>query len=194
MGRAYAHLRLFKGWRRITIGGPKLLPPSSGAVRAFKFRDPDGHPLELLWLPSVASKPAGRDSITTSPFLRIDHSAISVHSTSISLSFYGALGFRTSHRSSNQGVAQSRLDGMEESVVRVTRLDPGSASSAGLELLAYCPAGRTNEFIRVTDTVTDWMTLGMSESSEIRPHAMQDPDHHRLLLVDQGEPRGESTS
>ena len=35
----------------ISHGGPQLLPASSGGVRAFKFRDPDGHPLELLQFP-----------------------------------------------------------------------------------------------------------------------------------------------
>jgi len=48
MDAAYAHLSLSAVWRPISDGGPQLLPPSNGAVRAFKFRDPDGHPLELL--------------------------------------------------------------------------------------------------------------------------------------------------
>ncbi len=32
----------------ISIGGPQLLPVNTGGVSAVKFRDPDGHPLELL--------------------------------------------------------------------------------------------------------------------------------------------------
>ena len=32
----------------ITVGGPIRLPCASGGARAFKFRDEDGHPLELL--------------------------------------------------------------------------------------------------------------------------------------------------
>lgn len=32
----------------ISVAGPQHLPPRSGDVRAFKFRDPGGHPLELL--------------------------------------------------------------------------------------------------------------------------------------------------
>ncbi len=34
-----------------TTGGPQRLPPASGSVAAAKFRDPDGHPLELLEFP-----------------------------------------------------------------------------------------------------------------------------------------------
>ncbi len=32
----------------ISLSGPQQLPAASGGVKAFKFRDPDGHPLELL--------------------------------------------------------------------------------------------------------------------------------------------------
>ena len=49
--RPTPNLSAAAGWRPISEGGPQLLPPSNGAVRAFKFRDPDGHPLELIWFP-----------------------------------------------------------------------------------------------------------------------------------------------
>ncbi len=51
MDVAYARLCAHGEWRPISEAGPQLLPPSNGAVRAFKFRDPDGHPLELIWFP-----------------------------------------------------------------------------------------------------------------------------------------------
>ncbi len=35
----------------ISRGGAQVLPASSGGVRAFKFRDPDGHALELIAFP-----------------------------------------------------------------------------------------------------------------------------------------------
>ena len=56
MDLAYAHLSSHAGWRPISEGGPQLLPPSNGAVRAFKFRDPDGHPLELIWFPPAQGR------------------------------------------------------------------------------------------------------------------------------------------
>ncbi len=41
--------------------GPERLPARSGGVSAFKFRDPDGHPLELLAFPPEAVPPIWRD-------------------------------------------------------------------------------------------------------------------------------------
>jgi catechol 2,3-dioxygenase-like lactoylglutathione lyase family enzyme len=54
MDLAYAHLSSHAGWCPISEGGPQLLPPSNGAMRAFKFRDPDRHPLELNLVSDLA--------------------------------------------------------------------------------------------------------------------------------------------
>ncbi len=64
----------------ISHGGPQLLPASSGGVQAFKFRDPDGHPLELLHFPDRKTPGAWRDRrrLEGQIGLDIDHSAISV--------------------------------------------------------------------------------------------------------------------
>jgi len=48
---------LAHGATPITRDGPQRLPPSTGSVTAFKFRDPDGHPLELLALPPGTGDP-----------------------------------------------------------------------------------------------------------------------------------------
>lgn len=48
MAAAYAKLRALHNWTAISTDGPQILPPSSGGVTAFKFRDPEGHPLEML--------------------------------------------------------------------------------------------------------------------------------------------------
>ena len=47
MDAAYAQLRRHAGWHPITEGGPQVLPPDSGNVRAFKFRDPDGFVVQV---------------------------------------------------------------------------------------------------------------------------------------------------
>jgi catechol 2,3-dioxygenase-like lactoylglutathione lyase family enzyme len=112
MDVAYAHLSSHAGWRPISEGGPQLLPPSNGAVRAFKFRDPDGHPLELIWFPRAQGRTVWHQKVSAALFLGIDHSALSVSSTSRSLAFYRALGLRVSERSVNRGPAQERLDGV----------------------------------------------------------------------------------
>ena len=41
----------------ITSGPPVHLPPNTGRVTAFKFRDPEGHPLELISFPEGVGAP-----------------------------------------------------------------------------------------------------------------------------------------
>jgi catechol 2,3-dioxygenase-like lactoylglutathione lyase family enzyme len=186
MDRAYAHLSSHAGWYPISEGGPQLLPPSNGAVRAFKFRDPDGHPLELIWFPPGEGRAVWRKTASAATFLGIDHTALTVASTSRSLAFYCALGLRVTERSLNRGPAQERLDGLPSSRVRVTGLRPVTASSPGLELLGYRPSGRAAGMIFPNDLVTDWVTLAVRPSPADSSCAIQDPDGHRLVLVDQG--------
>ena len=51
MALALDRLQAASGWTPITQGKPQTLPRSSGGATAFKFRDPEGHPLELLSFP-----------------------------------------------------------------------------------------------------------------------------------------------
>ena len=64
----------------ISQKGPQLLPSASGGVQAFKFRVPDGHPLELLQVPDGKTPGAWRDRrrLGGQFGLDIDYSAISV--------------------------------------------------------------------------------------------------------------------
>src|SRR6266481_3654165 len=85
MDRAYARLRE----RRVehASSGPQRLPEwnkSAGGIRAFYFKDPDDHTLEILEFPpdkgaSKWHRPDGR------LFLGIDHTAIVVSDTEASL-------------------------------------------------------------------------------------------------------------
>ncbi len=148
MDDAYAQLRSQTGWEPISNDGPQQLPAANGGVKAFKFRDPDGHPLELLWFPPGGGRPrwhdagrlAGRTQHDTAAlFLGIDHTAIAIASTRASLEFYSSLGFRLSGRSFNHGVPQAHLDGLTqcEARVRIAALRPASSEGPGIELLAY---------------------------------------------------------
>ncbi len=186
------------GWQAISDGGPQQLPPSSGAVRAFKFRDPDGHPLELIWFPPNGHDPHGADNRGTDGdnghtapppaplFLGVDHSALAISATPRSLNCYRALGFRISDRSLNRGPAQDRLDGLSDARVRVTGLRPALANGPGLELLGYHPPGRPAGTMALNDQATDWVTIEVTTLVGDRYRAMRDPDGHRLLLVAQG--------
>ena len=73
--------------RPISTGGPQLLPANTGGVTAFKFRDPDGHPLELLHFPPGVGDAVWRHGEGSGP-LGYDHSAIVVEDLERSLSFY----------------------------------------------------------------------------------------------------------
>jgi catechol 2,3-dioxygenase-like lactoylglutathione lyase family enzyme len=131
MAEAYRHLRTVAGWTPISPAGPVTLPQSSGGVTAFKFRDPEGHPLELLEFPGTP--PAG-----AALFHEINHSAIVVKDTGRSLAFYaGALGLSPGKPSNNHGAEQARLDDLDQPRVRVTPLMPAGQATPHVELLCY---------------------------------------------------------
>jgi catechol 2,3-dioxygenase-like lactoylglutathione lyase family enzyme len=186
MDAAFAHLSARPGWRPISRGGPPTLPPSDGGVRAFKFRDPDGHPLELLWFPPGQGRAIWHER-GPGPFLGIDHSGLAVNSTPESVKFYAALGFTVTARSLNHGPAQDRLDGIAPARAVVTGLRPASDAGPGLELLTYEPPGRAAAVGAPNDLVTDWITLAVGPARGAAPCALSDPDGHRLLLVDQDD-------
>jgi len=183
---AYANLCAHRGWEPISWGGPQHLPRADGSVRAFKFRDPDGHPLELIWFPPGQGRAVWRERASATPFLGIDHSAIAVSLVSRSLTFYRRLGLAPASRSWNHGQPQSALDGLLEARLRVVGLRPTSAEGPGLELLRYRPAGRPMLAPRPNDRLTDWVTLAVTGLARPSPGALRDPDGHLVVLEDQG--------
>jgi len=136
MAAAFDALQRVGGWTAISTDGPQRLPASSGGVMAFKFRDPEGHPLELLQFPSGAAPAAGSAQIGK-PWLGIDHSAISVKDTARSLAFYGRLGLTRVGGSLNSGPEQQKLDGIADAIVEVTALAPPLHKTPHVELLCY---------------------------------------------------------
>ena len=119
----------------ISWGGPQGLPASSGGVTAYKFRDPDGHPLELLFFPGGA--PAARWRAAPGLFLGIDHSAITVTDLDATLDFLtGSLGLSLAARGLNRGPEQGRLDGVDDPEVDVLALEP-PVPAPHMELLHY---------------------------------------------------------
>jgi len=180
MRPAYARLQAQAGWTPISTIGPVRLPETSGGVTAFKFRDPEGHPLELIAFP--AARPDGSDV-----FVGIDHSAISVADTPRSTQFYEGLGLIRTGGSLNTGIEQARLDGIAEPIVEVTALSP-TAPTPHLELLGYrvdfAPEARHMD---PNDIAATRLIFG-----ETTPMMIRDPDGH-LIVVDEGEPYSGST-
>lgn len=117
---------------------PQRLPdwnPNAAGIEAFYFRDPDGHPLELLRFPAnrgAAKWHAHGDRV----FRGIDHTAIVVADTDRSVAFYrDTLGFSIGGESENHGSEQEALSGVRGARVRITNLRAGSGP--GIELLEY---------------------------------------------------------
>ena len=125
------------GAKAVSDGGPQLLPPATGSITAYKFRDPEGHPLELSWFPPAAAGPAWRDPPAGAVFLGIDHSAIAVAHADIAAAFYvEQLGMRIAARQVNSGPTQARLDGLVGAEVEIVSL-AFEGGGPHLELLAY---------------------------------------------------------
>lgn len=137
MDRAYAQVQKFP-IHPISVS-PQTIPPenkASAGVRAFKFKDPDRHNLELIWFPADKGQDKWHHH-SDSLFLGIDHSALSVANTEQSLQFYrDLLGMQVDGASLNQGEIQAHLDGLPVAEVRVTPLRP-TQGGLGIELLDY---------------------------------------------------------
>lgn len=119
----------------ISRGGAQVLPASTGGVTAYKFRDPDGHPLELIFFPD--GPPAERWRDAPGLFLGIDHSAMTVTDLDATLSFLtGPLGLTVAQKGVNRGPEQGRLDGTDDPEVDVIALEP-PVSAPHVELLHY---------------------------------------------------------
>jgi catechol 2,3-dioxygenase-like lactoylglutathione lyase family enzyme len=131
-----AHQRVVanRRFRPISRAGPVRLPDSSGGVTAFKFRDHDGHPLELLAFPR-RRVPARWHA--AGPFLGVDHTALAVSDTARSTRFFQSVfGFGTGTRSENSGPEQDALDDVDDVRVSVTQIAP-DLPAPRLELLHY---------------------------------------------------------
>lgn len=144
MDRAYAHLRSFP-IDPISVE-PQTIPPgnkASAGVRAFKFKDPDRHDLELIWFPPDKGQDKWHQN-TDRLFLGIDHSAIAISNTEQSLQFYrDLLGMEVEGGSLNWRETQAIMDDLPGAEVRITALRP-RLGGLGIELLDYLvpPKGR----------------------------------------------------
>jgi catechol 2,3-dioxygenase-like lactoylglutathione lyase family enzyme len=179
---AYKRLVSVAGWTAISMNGPQRLPASSGGVTAFKFRDPDGHPLELLAFPDDRIPPRWQRRSQGSLFLGIDHSAISVNDNSASIAFYESIGLRIAVRSLNVGQEQERLDAVKNARVEVTALQP-HLTTPHVELLCYRSVIRGERYVvQGNDVAATRLVFGASGSSASAPQGLIDPDGHRLII------------
>jgi catechol 2,3-dioxygenase-like lactoylglutathione lyase family enzyme len=188
MKAAYARLSGF-AFTPISSNGPQRLPASSGGVTAFKFRDPEGHPLELIHFPGRPSPGGAADGI--------DHSAIAVADAGRSVAFYRALGLTVGSEGVNTGPAQDALDGLSGVRVGVVALMPAIATPH-VELLDYrAPLGQPAAIRRSADIASTRLVMA---ATGLDAHAgavrlrdgslaalVRDPDGHALLLLEAPE-------
>ncbi len=190
MDRAYGWLRQHRVQHAST--GPQRLPEwnkNAAGIQAFYFRDPDGHPLEILAFPpdkGAAKWHAATDRL----FLGIDHTAIVVSDTEASLRFYcDTLGMHIVGESENYGTEQEHLNNVFGARLRITSLR--TAEGPGVEFLEYIaprdgrpyPDGEhSNDLLHsqtkflggaVTDVAGD---LRKTRSAFISPGAVEFPD------------------
>jgi catechol 2,3-dioxygenase-like lactoylglutathione lyase family enzyme len=117
--------------------GVVALPRRSGGASAVKFRDPEGHPLELIQFHRVASSRGSGEGT-----LGIDHSAISVGDVEASRAFFIERGLVVGAQTLNRGPAQDALDGLDDVELDMVPMLP-PLQCPHLELLGYRnPVGR----------------------------------------------------
>jgi catechol 2,3-dioxygenase-like lactoylglutathione lyase family enzyme len=184
MDRAFERLSQSRGWSAISTGGPQRLPQSSGGVTAFKFRDPDGHPLELLSFPAGHIPAPWRNIDPRRLFLGVDHSAIGIADAARSIEYYTRLGLRVAATNINQGPEQARLDGISQPVVDVIALQPPQATPH-VELLCYRRAAMHSRTVQRSNDIAA-SRLVFQAASRTRGQAedlVQDPDGHFLQVT-----------
>jgi catechol 2,3-dioxygenase-like lactoylglutathione lyase family enzyme len=192
----------------ITARAPVLLPPNTGGVTAFKFRDPEGHPLELISFPAGLGDPRWQQGGTG--IRGFDHTAIVATDLDRSLAFCTELlGMRIGGRALNQGPEQDRLDGLTGCMVDVVALQPVDRPTPHLELLHYrsppsaapIPLPKANDVASVRqvhrvddlDALISQLTLAgapfvshglVAFANGVHGAAIRDPDRHMIVLLD----------
>ncbi len=175
MDKAYQHLRKYKVQHASTA--PQRIPNTNKAaagIRAFYFKDPDGHNLEIIYFPTGKGDPKWQKLIDTSAseantprakmlrdrtFMGIDHTAIVVSNTATSLKFYrDLLGLKLAGESTNYGTEQAHLNNVQGAKLHISGLR--SASGIGIEFLEYLEPkdGRSLPVDAKPNDLSHWQT------------------------------------
>ena len=213
MDKAYQRLRAHNV--RHVSTAPQIIPATNKAaagIRAFYFKDPDGHYLEVIYFPQGKGDPRWQQK-SDKLFLGIDHTAIAVSSTETSLRFYrDLLGMRLAGESMNYGTEQEHLNNVAGARLRISGLR--ASSGPGIEFLEYLSPrnGRPAPKDTRANDIWHWQTMlrtvdaektfrkfnrasgravspGVAEISEAdfgftKGFLARDPDGHGLQIVD----------
>lgn len=202
MDKAYEQLRRHKVKHVSTA--PQTLPAwnkGAAGIKAFYFRDPEDHVLEIIFFPPGKGDPKWQQP-TTNVFLGIDHTAIVVSDTDKSLAFYrDLLGLRVAGESENYGVEQEHLNQVFGARLRITGLR--AERGPGIEFLEYItpPGGRDLPTDAKSNDLIFWHThlavddvaqlsaklhergaAFVSKPGSARSQIVRDPDGHAMRL------------
>jgi len=166
MDSAYARLRKFNVQHVST--GPQTLPkaiPAAGGIKAFYFRDPAGHNLELIYFP--AGKGDSKWHANGKIFLGVDHTAIGISNTESSKKFYSQLGVNYRGESFNFGSEQEHLNNVEGARLHIS--GNRAAEGMGVEFLEYQNplTGRPYPKDERADDLVHWETIIKTDNAEL---------------------------
>lgn len=159
MDMAYEQLKKHKVVH--VSSSPQTLPdyiPGAAGIKAFYFRDPDGHNLEIIYFPKGKGDPKWQD-IKTGPFIGIDHTAIGISDTDQSTQFYSnTIGLSVAGNSENYGSEQEHLNQVFGAHLLITGLR--APIGFGVEFLQYIapPGGRKYPVNSKTNDLWHWHT------------------------------------
>lgn len=163
MDAAYARLREHRV--RHVSTAPQTLPDwnkDAGGIKAFYFRDPEDHVLEIIWFPPGKGDEKWQQFATKHDaplFLGIDHTAIVVRDSERSLAFYrDVLGMKVAGTAENYGVEQEHLNQVFGARLRITALR--AEHGPGIEFLEYIapPGGRAAPYDTKANDLVFWRT------------------------------------
>src|SRR5881296_1415053 len=175
MDQAFEKLRALKV--QFVSTGPQTLPASikaAAGVKAFYFRDPDQHNLEIIYFPPGKGDPRWQEK-TDNLFLGIDHTAIGISSTDASLKFYrDLLGLHKAGESENFGTEQEHLNQVFGAHLHITGMR--SDAGPGIEFLEYLTPrdGRPRPAdVRANDSV-HWQTAIVTDEIDLLAKKLRD--------------------
>src|SRR5437773_2051861 len=179
MDQAFEKLRALKV--QFVSTGPQTLPPSikaAAGIKAFYFRDPDQHNLEIIYFPPGKGDPDWQEK-TDKLFLGIDHTAIGIANTESSLRFYrDVLGLRKAGESENFGTEQEHLNQVFGAHLQITGMR--AASGPGIEFLEYLTPrdGRSRPADVHANDIVHWQTMIATDDVDLMAKKLRDAHVH----------------
>ena len=179
MDRAFQKLRALKV--QFVSTGPQTLPLSikaAAGIKAFYFRDPDQHNLEIIYFPPSKGDPRWQEK-TDKLFLGIDHTAIGISNTDASLKFYRELlGLRRAGESKNFGTEQEHLNQVFGAHLRITGMR--ADSGPGVEFLEYLTPrdGRQRPADVHANDIVHWQTMIATNDVDLLATKLRDAHVH----------------